>query len=99
MNVKSLVKNAAIAFLAQGITLLISCITSLLVPKLLGVEEYGYWQLFVFYAGYVGFFHFGLNDGVYLLHGGESRDQIDKRSINSQFLVGSIFFVSQPSLP
>lgn len=91
MNVKSLVKNAAIAFLAQGITLLISCITSLLVPKLLGVEEYGYWQLFVFYAGYVGFFHFGLNDGVYLLHGGESRDQIDKRSINSQFLVGSIF--------
>ena len=91
MNVKSLIQNTAVAFLAQGVTMLISCLTSLLVPKILGVEEFGYWQLFIFYASYVGFFHFGLNDGVYLVHGGEGRDQIDKRSINSQFLTGSIF--------
>lgn len=91
MNIKSLIQNAAVAFLAQGVTMLISCLTSLLVPKILGVEEFGYWQLFIFYASYVGFFHFGLNDGVYLVHGGEGRDQIDKRSVNSQFLIGSIF--------
>lgn len=91
MNIKSLIQNAAVAFLAQGVTMLISCLTSLLVPKILGVEEFGYWQLFIFYASYVGFFHFGLNDGVYLVHGGEGRDQIDKSSVNSQFLIGSIF--------
>lgn len=91
MNVKSLIQNTAVAFLAQGVTMLISCLTSLLVPKILGVEEFGYWQLFIFYASYVGFFHFGLNDGVYLVHGGEERAQIDKRSINSQFLVGTVF--------
>ncbi len=91
MNVKSLIQNAAVAFFAQAVTMLIGCLTSLLVPKLLGVEEFGYWQLFMFYAGYVGFFHFGLNDGVYLVHGGEGRSQIDKRSINSQFAFGILF--------
>ena len=61
---------------------------SLLVPKLLGVTEYGYWQLFIFYTSYVGFFHFGLNDGVYLLSGGKGRDELEKRSINGQLLFG-----------
>lgn len=88
MNFKSVLSNLTVAFLAQGIAMLLSVITSLLVPKVLGVEEYGYWQLFIYYIGYVGFFHFGLNDGVYLINGGKTRSQIDKRSINSQFWFG-----------
>lgn len=67
--------------------MILSVMQSLIVPKLLGVEQYGYWQLFIFYSSYIGFFHFGLNDGVYLLKGGEKRGEIDKRSVNSQFVV------------
>ena len=74
--------------------MLISCLTALLVPKILGVEEFAYWQLFLFYSSYVGFFHFGLNDGVYLIHGGETRDEIDKPLINSQFLIGTMFQIA-----
>src|SRR2546427_3650224 len=36
------------------------------VPKLISVEDYGYWRLFGLYAGYVGFLHFGFADGALL---------------------------------
>ena len=88
MEYKSLARNLLAAFAAQGVSFLASIATSLIVPKLLGVEEFGYWQLFVFYASYSGFFLFGLCDGIYLLNGGVRRDEIDKRGVNSQFLVG-----------
>lgn len=91
MNARFVLKNMSIAFLAQGISLVMGVIQSLLVPKLLGVTQYGYWQLFIFYIGYVGFFHLGLNDGVYLINGGKTRGQIDKRLIYSQFVVATAF--------
>lgn len=69
----------------------LSIIQSLLVPKLLGYSQYGFWQLFLFYTSYVGFFHFGLADGIYLINGGKARDVIDKKSINSQFFFGLAF--------
>lgn len=56
MNPKKLINDMLTAFGAQGVSFLCSCITTLLVPKLLGVEEFAYWQLFVFYASYVSFF-------------------------------------------
>lgn len=69
----------------------LSIIQTMLVPKLLGSTQYGYWQLFLFYQSYVGFAHLGLNDGIYLIKGGQPRDIIDKRSVNSQFIFGAIF--------
>lgn len=86
LNYKSIASNAAVAFLSQGISFALSFLTSLIVPKILGVEEFGYWQLFMFYIAYVGFCHLGLNDGVYLVNGGKARASIPKRSIKSQFL-------------
>lgn len=91
MNFKSVLSNLSVAIVAQGVSVALSIISSLLVPKLLGVEEYGYWQLFLYYISYVGFFHLGLNDGVYLIFGGITRDRIDKRTINSQFWFGFAF--------
>ncbi|MGN8929726.1 lipopolysaccharide biosynthesis protein [Collinsella sp. HCP28S3_E12] len=88
MNYKSLVSNALVAFTAQGISFVASIAMSLLVPKVLGVAAYGYWQLFIFYASYSGFFTFGLNDGIYLLEGGNSRDKINKKGVNTQFRFG-----------
>jgi O-antigen/teichoic acid export membrane protein len=91
MNARFVIKNMSIAFLAQGVSLVMGVIQSLLIPKLLGVTQYGYWQLFIFYSGYVGFFHLGLNDGVYLINGGKARDEIDKSLIYSQFIVSVVF--------
>jgi O-antigen/teichoic acid export membrane protein len=91
MNYRSLAKNAGTAFLAQGVAMALSIMQTLLVPKLLGTTQYGFWQLFIFYTSYVGFAHLGLNDGVYLIKGGQARDIIDKRSVNSQFAFGICF--------
>lgn len=91
MNSRRLLSNIVIAFSAQGISLIVSAAMSLLVPKVMGVEEYGYWQLFIFYSSYSGFFHLGLNDGVYLLMGGKTRNKVNKRILKSQFYVGLVF--------
>ena len=88
---RKLKNDIVLAFVSQGVSLIISIITSLIIPKVLGVESFGYWQLFLFYTSYVGFFHLGLNDGVYLLNGGIERDTIDKQSIKSQFVFGFLY--------
>lgn len=88
MDYKSIAGNALAAFFAQGVSFLVSVVTTLLVPKILGVEQFGYWQLFLFYASYVGFFHLGLNDGVYLINGGKTRDDLNRASVLSQLLFG-----------
>lgn len=88
MNRRAILQNMSVAFLAQGVSLLLSVLQTLLVPKLLGVEQYGYWQLYVFYVSYVGFFHLGLSSGVYLVTGGQTRDEMDKTSIKSQMIFG-----------
>lgn len=85
-----LINNIIYAFFAQGVSLLLSVVMSLIVPKVLGVEQFGYWQLFIFYAGYVGFFHFGLNDGIYLKLGGSDYDNLDYNLLGTQFRISII---------
>ncbi|WP_282033717.1 hypothetical protein [Metabacillus indicus] len=79
------VKNIIYAFSAQGVSLLLSITLSLIVPKALGVEDYSYWQLFIFYIGYVGIFHLGLNDGIYLRLGGNKYENINFSLIGTQY--------------
>ena len=67
------------------ISVVISALVTLVVPKLIGIEEYGYWQLYLFYSSYIGFLHFGWNDGIYLKYGGKEYNDLDKRLFFSQF--------------
>ena len=71
--------------LANGTNTLVSMVLVLFVPKVLGVTEYAYWQLYLFYASYVGFFHLGWADGVYLKFGGKEYESLDKQYFNTQF--------------
>lgn len=87
MNIRKLIGNFGFAALAQASSTVLSFVISFLVPKLLGVEEFGYWQLFIFYTSYCGFFLLGSNDGVYLINGGKTFEELDKRSVASQFMV------------
>ena len=57
--------NLAFAIVAQGVGLVSSFLTSLVLPKFLGVEDYAYWQLFLLYSSYSGFALLGLNDGIW----------------------------------
>lgn len=112
MNRKAIdfIKNFSYTLFSNLVSLLISALVVLVVPKLIGVEEYGYWQLYLFYTSYVGFLHFGWNDGVYLRYGGKDYDKLDKKLLFSQYhmlvisqlLIGmsiallAVFFVRDP---
>ncbi len=87
MNSKAInfFKNFSYAFTSNLTSLLLSSLVVLIVPRLIGVEEYGYWQLYLFYSSYVGFLHFGWSDGIYLNYGGKQYSEIDKKSLFSQF--------------
>jgi O-antigen/teichoic acid export membrane protein len=97
MNLKtmSFIKNMSYTISSNLISLIVSTLVILIIPKLIGVEEYGYWQLYIFYSSYVGFLHFGWNDGIYLRFGGEEYKNLDKRLFNSQFIE---LLVSQVSI-
>lgn len=50
------------SLLAGGINVLLVFV----IPRLVSVEDYGYWRLFALYSGYVGFAHLGFADGAML---------------------------------
>ena len=91
MDSRSLKRNLSSALFAQTVIFAVSAIMSLVVPKILGVEEFAYWQLFLLYISYVALFHLGLNDGVYLINGGKTYDEMDRGSITGQFFAGITF--------
>ena len=76
--------NLAYAVVAQGIGLLSSILTSLVLPKFLGVEAYAYWQLFLLYSSYSGFALLGLNDGIYLRLGGKRYSEVNHGELKAQ---------------
>lgn len=88
MNSKAIrfLKNFSYTFSSNLITLIVSTLVTLVVPRLIGVEDYGYWQLYMFYSTYLGFSHLGWNDGIYLRYGGEKYENLDKEKFYSQFL-------------
>lgn len=94
MNSKtiSFIKNFSYTLSSNLISLIVSSLVVLIVPKLIGVEEYGFWQLYLFYSSYVGFMHFGWNDGIYLRYGGREYENLDKKLFFSQFVS---LFISQ----
>lgn len=81
--IKNTLKNSVFVILSQGLFLLLSFFTSFLIPRFLGVTEFGYWQIYLFYTSYVGFFHFGFNDGVYLRYGHLDYDQLPQKLLRS----------------
>lgn len=62
----------------------------LLLPRLIGVEDYGYYKTFTLYITYVGLFMLGIGDGIYLEFGGVDYSSLDKKAFryySSRFIV------------
>ena len=77
--------------------LISSILTGLVVPKIMGVTNYGYYQIYTLYLTYVALLHFGFVDGVLLRHAGEKFDELDKllfRSNTRSFALLELFLSS-----
>ena len=83
-KVKNVIKNIFAMFFANGISFVISALITLIIPKILSVENYSYVQLYIFYTSYVSYLHYGWVDGIRLRYGGIYYDEIDKSKFKSQ---------------
>lgn len=82
---RNFIKNISYSMISNLIAFAIAVVGILILPKFLGVENYGYFQLYNFYVSYVGFLHFGWADGVYLRYGGEYYENLNRPRFSGQF--------------
>ena len=85
MNFLETIKNIIYSFSANLVSLCISVFMVMFVPKFLSVDDYGLWQLFLFYFSYLGFLHFGWEDGIYLRYAGKNFEELDQKNFAGQF--------------
>ena len=88
-----ILKKLSYSFMANIFSALTSVLMILVLPKVMSMEAYGIWQLFIFYFTYVGFFHFGWTDGIYLRYGGAYYDKLDRKVFSGQFWLLCLFVV------
>ncbi len=81
---RKILNKLSFSLLAQVLSIVVSLIFSLGITKVLDIEHYGYWQLFILYSNYAGFFHLGICDGLYLKFGGRKVERINKSNFSNQ---------------
>lgn len=84
---RGIISSFRSVLLSNGISALISILTILVVPKIIGVEAYGYWQYYVFIISYSLFTQIGLSDGVFLRFGGSRKEDLEDIDIRAHLTV------------
>jgi O-antigen/teichoic acid export membrane protein len=56
-----------------------------MLPRYLTMADYGYWQLYFFYATYLGYLSFGLADGIFLRFSGSRLEEIPRSVVAGHF--------------
>lgn len=88
---KTFIKNFFYAFGAQVVSLLASLTVTFIVPSLIGVTGFAYWQLFLTYVTYVNISRLGLLDGLYLRFGGKQYKELDYNLLSQERRVFILF--------
>ena len=85
VNFNQIKKNIGLSVVAQVISLTVSFIMNLILPRYISEYQYALWQTYLLYIGYVGILHFGLLDGIVLRYSQYDYEELDKKVIRSQF--------------
>lgn len=91
ITTKKFATNIILSLTAQIISVAISFITTLVVPKFIDEIQYANWQTYILYVGYVGILHFGLLDGLVLRYSKYDYEELDKARLRSQLFIMLIF--------
>ena len=86
-KINKLIKNILAMFFANGISFIISALITLIIPKILSIENYSYIQLYIFYTSYISYLHYGWVDGIRLRYGGIFYEKIDKNVFKGQMVL------------
>ena len=81
---RSITKNVMYTISSNLVSFAVNALIVLIIPKLIGVVEYGYFQLYLLLVSYAFYFHFGWCDGVYLRTVGTNYENLNREIISSQ---------------
>lgn len=82
---KGLLKNISYSFTANLISTLAGVLSVLIIPKFIGTDLYVYYQLYIFFAGYITITALGWADGTYLRIGGKEYSSLNRQNQSTQF--------------
>lgn len=82
---KNVLKNFSYTFTSQMSSFIINALIVLILPKVIGVNDYGFFQYYLLLSTYALYFHFGWCDGIYLRYVGMDWKSLDKKILSSQF--------------
>ena len=88
---KKAVRSITDTTVANAFNIFTLALSTFIIPKLIDVRAYSYWQLYHLYITYVGFFHFGWADGIYLQQGGKKYSELDQKELHTQYKLYLIF--------
>lgn len=85
----SFTKNVLMVLSSNILSILTGILVGFVIPLIMGVTDYGYYKTFTLYSSYIGIFHFGFIDGIYLYFAGKNYDELNKQKFRtySRFLM------------
>lgn len=87
VNKNKILRDFFLVFSSNVLSLISGIVTGLLIPKFLGVIEYGGLMVFTFYVTYTSVFQFGYNDGIYIRYGKYDYNALPKEKFRMYFRV------------
>lgn len=87
----SLKKGLFYVLMANLINLGFNLVTNFVLPKQLSVDSYATIKTFQLYVSYVGVFHLGFVDGMYLKYGGKSVHEISHQDLQTNLSTLRVF--------
>lgn len=87
---KMFFKNVSYSLFSNISNMLLGIVAVLVFPKFIGVDGYGYYQLFIFYSSIMIITAFGWGEGYYLQIGGKKYTELDKNQESAHFWMMTI---------
>ncbi|MGR5519472.1 lipopolysaccharide biosynthesis protein [Vibrio sp. PNB22_4_2] len=83
---RKFINDLKFSILSQFLSIALGLIRATIIPFYLGVEGFGYWQVYVLYIGLVGVSSLGFIDGIYLNFGGCNERNLPLAKLRSGFV-------------
>lgn len=80
-----MIKNIIRVTLSNITSIISGVLVGFLIPKILSVEDYGYYKTFMLYVSYLGICSFGIIDGIVLKYGAKDYEELDTRKFRAYF--------------
>lgn len=78
-------KKISFVAISNIFKLISSILIAFIIPKILGLTNYGYYKIFGLYLTYIGLFHFGFIDGIYIKYGGIDYEKLERKQFRTFF--------------